>query len=326
MADPEVLDRETAQTTDLIRHPGIPTTLNELALRKGEAVEIIEARIRILETARLAAIRATHPSDWLLFKAKDEQGGQVVGYLQDSGCERVRDIFGISIENVSTPEKIAGATPQEFHYLRSGDGRCSLTAQYIQGIEGGRSSTEDFCKDKTGAALELAVRKAARANLDGQIVRELAGLASVPIAELESAWTGTHKKVEQCRRGRGFGSADERLGATRQGDPDVEPPTCPHCQPPHTVKLRYRPAKGDRKAFYGCPHYETHPNKKIIIDAAEWVAKQLAGQPPAQPLQASATTSAPPPAQSPASPADEPPPLTDVDIPFGGNRGRGKER
>lgn len=318
-ADPDVLDREEP-ATDLIRHPGIPTTLNELALRKGEAVEIIEARIRILETARLAAIRATHPSDWLLFKAKDEQGGQIVGYLQDSGCERVRDIFGISIEHVSTPEKIAGATPQEFHYLVSGDGRCSLTAQYIQGIEGGRSSTEDFCKDKTGAALELAVRKAARANLDGQIVRELAGLASVPIAELESAWTGTHKKVEQCRRGRGFGSADERLGATRQGDPDVEPPTCPHCQPPHTVKLRYRPAKGDRKAFYGCPHYETHQNKKIIIDAAEWVAKQqIAGQQPAQQPQQQASPVAQP-------PANEPPPLTDRDLEFGGGRGRGKER
>jgi len=315
--DPEVLEREEAQALAL-RHPGIPTTLAELALRKGEATEIIEARIRVLETARMASIRATHPEDWLLFKAKDEQGGQVVGYLQDSGCERVRDIFGISIENVSVPEKIPGADPGVFHYLVRGDGRCSLTTQLIEGIEGGRSSTEDFCKDKTGAALELAVRKAARANLDGQIVRELAGLAGVPIAELEAAWTGTHKKVERCRRGRGFGSGDERLGAVRQGEPDVTPPTCPHCRPAHSVKLKYRAAKGDRKAFYGCPHYETHPQQRIIVDAAEWMAKAQTGT-------ANQQTAAPV-AEQPKSKGSrqQATPLTASDI-FGGDRDPGSE-
>lgn len=308
-ADPEVLDPE-APNAMALRSPSIPTTLAELAALKGQATEIIEARIRVLETARMAAIKATHPEDWLLFKAPDEQGGQVVGYLQDSGCERVRDIFGISVFNVSQPEKIPGAEPHIFHYLVSGDGSCTLTAQTIEHIEGGRSSTEDFCKDKTGAALELAVRKAARANLDGQVVRELAGLAGVPIAELQTAWTGTHKTTDRCRRGRGFGSRSERLGANSEKAPDVEPPVCPHCG----TKGAYRPGKGDRGAFYGCPNYQKHAEKKWIVDAAKWEAEQRA--------KPAATTPA---AADPKKAAAAKPPLHGDDIFGGAGREPGSE-
>lgn len=316
--DPEVLPPET---TDLeLRHPGVPTTLAELATLKGQGHEIIEARIRVLETARKAAIRATHPTDWILFKAKDDQGGQIVGYLQDSGCERVRDIFGIGIEHVSSPEKIAGADPNVFHYLVRGDGRCSLTGQMIEGIEGGRSSTEDFCKDKTGAALELAVRKAARANLDGQIVRELAGLGSVPLAELEAAWTGTHKKVAECRRGRGFGTTQERSGGEHPDAPtDLVAPHCPHCGAQAVMRT------SARGPFYSCPRWKQHEDKKWTLDLEKWKqdprSKPAIDVKPQQP-QASATPPTAPAAPPTAtSPADEPPPLTDSDLDFGGGRG-----
>lgn len=321
--DTDVLDREDEPTTDLIRHPGVPTTLAELANLRGEGHEIIEARIRVLETARKAGIRATHPTDWILFKAKDDQGGQIVGYLQDSGCERVRDIFGIGIENVHAPEKIAGADANTFHYLVRGDGRCSLTGQMIEGIEGGRSSTEDFCKDKTGAALELAVRKAARANLDGQIVRELAGLGSVPLAELEAAWTGTHKKAADCRRGRGFGTTQERSGGEHPDAPtDVVPPSCPHCG---AVAVLRSSARGP---FYGCPRWKQHEDKKWTLDLEKWKqdprskpidvkAQQGAGQATAN----SAPTQQSVPAPASPVPADEPPLITDSDLDFGGGRG-----
>lgn len=278
--DPEIVDDEPV-TTIALRSPTVPTTLAELAARKGEAIEIIEARVMVLETLRKAAIRATHPEDWILFKAPDDQGGQIVGYLQDCGCDRVRDIWGIEVYDLSRPEKIAGNTPDAFNYIVGGSGRCKLTRQVVEDMEGGRSSLDDFCKGKTGADLELTVRKAARANLDGNITRELAGMKSVPLQEIEAAWAGTNKKADRCRRGRGFGSRDERLGATRAGVPDVEPPTCPHCKPPNTVKLVYRAGKDNRGAFYGCPNYAKHPQQKIIVDAAEWVAKQ--SKAPAEP-------------------------------------------
>jgi hypothetical protein len=282
VADPEVLepDTTTALERQQTRHPGIPITIGELAARKGEAVEIIDARITILETARKRAIRMTSPEDWILYKAKDER---ITGYLQDAGCDRIRDITGIEVFGVSAPERLVAADGQSFMYVITGNGRSKLTGQVVEHMEGGRSSTDDFCKDKTGQSLELTVRKAARANLDGNITRELAGLKSVPLDELKEAWKESTppKNWEHCHKGRGFGSQDERLGATRVGEPEVDAPTCPHCKPVNgqPVKLKYRAGKDGREPFYGCPNYQTHPNAKVIINAAEWIAKQKAATP-----------------------------------------------
>jgi hypothetical protein len=307
---------ERSETVVALRRPDVPVTVSELAALKGEALEVIEARVQILETIRKAALRATHPEDWVLFKAPEEHGGQIVGYLQDSGADRVRDLYGIEVFGVSQPEKISTNDPAVFHYVISGSGRCRLTLQAVEAIEGGRSSTDDFCKGKTGAELELAVRKAARANLDGNITRELAGLKSVPIDALKEAWAGTKKTVEQCRLGRGFGTRDERVGGRSEKAPDVDPPVCPHCG----AKGVYRPAKGDRKPFYGCPNYAKHADKKWIVDAAKWVAQaQVAdatkNAPADQPSPTTATKSA---ATNKSRPVD---PLSADDIPWT-SRGR----
>lgn len=271
-ADAEV---DAFANTLALRRPDIPVTLSELAALKGEALEIIEARVQVLETLRRAAIRATSPEDWILFKAPDEQGGQIVGYLQDCGADRVRDLYGIEIYDISKPEKVVGQEPGVFHYLVTGSGRCKLTRQILEMVEGGRSSTDDICRGKSGAELELLVRKSARANLDGNITRELAGMKSVPLGDLETAWTGTKKLVTYCRRGRGFGSRDQRVGGRAENAPDIDPPICPHCK----SKGVYRPAKGDRNAFYGCPNYAKHADKKFIVDAAKWAAEHAATAP-----------------------------------------------
>ena len=272
------------------RRPDIPTNLETLAALKGEAIAVVEARVTVLTTLRKASIRSTSPEDWTKFKTNQEHGGQEVAYLSDAGCDRVADLFGIEKYGISKPEKVVGADPTQFHYLIQGSGRCKLTGQVLECVEGGRSSSDEFVKGKTGVELELLVRKAARANLDGNIVRELAGLKSVPVAELAAAWAGTNKRVEQCRRGRGYGTADERVGGTRESEPDVPPPVCPHCG----AKARFRPARGDRGAFYGCPNYEKHADKKWTVDAAKWIAQSQQ--------------------QAPAEP-----PLTAADVNFGGS-------
>lgn len=273
MPDPTVV--ESDPTTLALRRPDVPTTLGELAALKGEAVEIIEARAQVLHTLRTAAIRATHPEDWLLFKSPEELGGQITGYLQDCGCDRVRDLYGIEVFGITPPQKISGTEPATFHYVITGSGRCKFTKQTVEAMEGGRSSTDDFCKDKTGADLELAVRKAARANLDGNITRELAGMKSVPVDELARAWDGTAKKVDGCRLGRGFGSRSERLGGASEKAPEVAPPVCPHCGSTGV----YRPGRNGRGAFYGCPKYQSHADKKWIVDAEAWIKQQQAKKP-----------------------------------------------
>jgi hypothetical protein len=296
-----------------LRRPDTPTTITELAALAGGAIDVIQARVQIIATLRVASIRATYPEDFVLFKTPDEHGGQIVGYLQDAGCDRVRDLWGIEVFNVSAPEKITGAQPGDFHYLVSGSGRCKLTQQVVETVEGGRSSTDDFCKGKVGAELELLVRKAARANLDGNITRELAGMKSVPLDELKAAWTGTTKRVEQCRRGRGFGTHDERLGGRSDKVPDVDPPICPHCK----TRGVYRPAKGNRAPFYGCPNFEKHSDKKFFVDAENWVAQQR------QSAAASAQASAPE-TPSPAAPAPAKGPISAAEV-FGNKRQPGGE-
>lgn len=259
----------TAQALAL-RHPATPTTVDEISAQQHPG-ELAAARVTVIETLRTASIRLTHPEDWVLFKSPDEHGGQIVGYLQDAGCDRVRDIWGIEIFQISQPERVA-AIDGSFHYLITGSGRCRLSRQIVESIEGGRSSTDDFCRGKTGIDLELTVRKAARANLDGNITRELSGLKAIPLVELQRAWDGQNKKIESCRRGRGFGSHTERLGGRSETAPDVEPPVCAVCGKTGI----YREGRNGRGAFYGCPNYQNHQDKKWTVDAARWIAQQQA--------------------------------------------------
>lgn len=290
----------------MIRSPAIPTTIAELAHLKGEALEILEARVRILETLHKSALRMTSPPDWVLFKSPEEHGGQVVGYLQDCGAERCRDLYGIEIFNVSTPQKIPGATPAEFFYVITGDGRCSITRQQVEAMEGGRSSTEDFCKDRKGADLELAVRKAARANLDGNITRELAGLKSVPIEEIAEAWKGTNKTIEQCRRGRGFGTRDQRLGATA-AEAAIDPPLCPVCKKPMLLR------NGQRGKFYSCADYKDHGRAAKTWNLEDWIAETKKRQAAAEPVTYANGRDAHEAANEHAAKMAEPPPAGKVD-------------
>jgi hypothetical protein len=287
----EPIDTDDAETTtalDTTRRPGlVPRDLDALAALPGTgALDNIRAREVVLTTARFAILRMAAPEHMVLFKAPD---GQITAYLGDHACEGARNLLGIEIYNQSRPEKLLGDEPGVFYYVVTGDGRCKLTGQTV---EGGRASTDDFCKGKHGLALELDVRKAAVANLIGRIVRSLGALSEVPTRDLETAWAGTNKSIEACRKGKGFGTRDERVGGRSAKAPNVDPPICPHCK---SVGV-YRPANGDRKPFYGCPNYEKHPGKKFIVDVDQWVAKQTAAAAPA------------PAAPAPADPAPTSPP------------------
>jgi hypothetical protein len=292
--DANDLDDAPAESSALdLRRPGVPVDLNELAAYKGEALDIIDARATILKTVRRAAISATSPEDWLLFKSPPEHGGQETAFLQDVGCQRVRDLYGIEIFKPSRPERVGTNDPAVFHYLMHGSGRCKLTGQVVEDVEGGRSSTEDFCRGKVGVELELAVRKAARANLNGSITRELAGLKSVPVDELRDVWAGTRKKIEACRLGRGYGTRDARLGGVTAVDANVDAPVCRLCKTAMSLK------KGSRGNFYSCPNWKSHGKDAYTVDFNDWIA-EVQKRPPAP--------------ASAAPPADKgtPPPVDEV--------------
>jgi hypothetical protein len=193
----------------------VPGSLTDLASRLDDGMAIIKAREMILETARHAGVRMTEPEDWLLFKDKQ---GRTVGYLQDCGCERVRPIFGISTFDVGRPEKLPLADGG-FIYTITGSGRCALTQEIIENVMGGRASTDDYITRQDpplkGAQLELAVMKAARSNLEGNITRALAGLKTVPLEEIEEIFSPDKKKTRaRFREGRGFGKQADRAQNT----------------------------------------------------------------------------------------------------------------
>jgi hypothetical protein len=67
----------------------------------------------------------------------------------------------------------------------------------------------------------------------------------------------------------------------------VDPPVCPHCKEPGI----YRPAKGNRAAFYGCKNWEAHAKAKLkafTVDAGEWIKEQAKKAPAAAPGPAAA--------------------------------------
>ena len=276
--EPEILPPETA-----VAKKTIPTTLEELAA-SADGQEIVEARAQILETIRTKSIRATHPSDWLLFKAPD---GNITGFLQDLGCKRVAPLWGVDVEppkgkdeffyEKTTIEAKDGHNG-EFAYMIIGDGYCDLTKRFVRGVMGARCSTDDFIvKQKppvTGVMLEIRVKQAAMANLAGNILRRLTGLQSVPIEELDRCWQGTGKTSKKCTYGRGFGSGAERRGA------DVGPaPACPTCKLPG---MKYKQGGKTKEGkeyspFWSCADY---PQCKGTMKDTEWKRQQQEQAPP----------------------------------------------
>ena len=256
------------ERTLAVRHPAVPITIEDLAALRGAAMDIIDTRATVLDTLRARSIRATYPTDWVLYKAPEEQGGQVVGYLQQCGAQRLLDVWGISVYDVSEPQLMPGTEQGAFSYRMTGSGRSNITGQVVEKVEGSRHSLDDVVRGKSGPALDDAVRKNTRANLDGNIARRLSGLNSVPADELQRVWATCTppRSLDFCRLGRGFGSRSERLGGTAEKAPDVPPPVCPHCG----TTGAYRPAKDGRSAFYGCPKYASHKDKKWIVDADAW--------------------------------------------------------
>lgn len=250
----ELLPPETALDR---RRPVVPVTLSDLAERKEDGVAIIEARNLILTTLRKASLALTMPQDWVLFRTRD---GHVTGFLQDLGCDRIRALWGVEITPKGGYERTQ-AGDGSFAYTIRGRGYCKVTGETVTDLEGTRYSTEEFVKNDKGIELEIKVKKSARANLDGSIVRKLTGMKSVPEEELAEAWAGSWKKTSHCARGKGFGTRAEREGAqTREERPNVPVPICDECQGP----LSYVPAGIGRDnksydAYWRCPQYRWDP-------------------------------------------------------------------
>lgn len=308
--DAEEIKEPPPETALELRRPSTPATLSEIAALGGEGVKIVQARVQILQTLKAASIAMTHPEDWLLFKDKD---GNIKCYLMDAGCDRISALWGIEVFNISDPVKIT-AEDKSFCYVVVGDGRCAITGQVVEKIEGMRASTDDVAKTLKGAKQEYVVRKSARANLDGSILRELSGFKNVPISVLEET-VPTKNWRERGAKGKGFGSSNERQ-QEREGEIDLSSPVppCPKCG--GAMWDNRRDKRNPKAPDFKCKKQGSDPN----CDGAQWLdsKKPSTPAPPQQaPVAPPSPASVPPPASAPPQQTTQPPGPTAA--PSGGN-------
>lgn len=205
----------------------------------AEAETIFERRSKLIETCYLVAIGRTRPQDWILFK--DPQGN-VHAMLAASGAQLVAEVYGVRLSNVRPrddrglfdPERVE-YTPGVFGFRGACDAYSRINGRE-QMIEMTRRSDEDFTgrtvdgdgrfthdKDKRAGAFEGDLRSSVLTGLLTKAVRILCGMTRVPVSDLERAWGNSGKKVEQCRKGHGFGtSADRNAGAVTTEDVKTE--------------------------------------------------------------------------------------------------------
>lgn len=75
------------------------------------AIEEVESRIRLLERVLNLAIKRTDPSDWC------DQNGKP--YLMESGCAKVRPIFGVDLKTLSVEKFNEHDDRGDFYYFVS---------------------------------------------------------------------------------------------------------------------------------------------------------------------------------------------------------------
>ena len=303
-ADPTVDEPLVDEGSLTLRAGAVPVTIEELAaLSVSAAIRNIEARFTIVETIRARAVMATFPTDWVLFKAPEEQGGQITGYLMDVGAKRALGGAGVEVYDVSDPVRVEGSDPGTFSFRFYASGRSNITNQVIEKVLGSRSSTDDACKGLTGVPLEDKVLKMARANCDGNVARKLIGLQNFPGDELVRLWARVNppRSIEQCNRGKGFGSRADRQGVGAA--PNLTPPKCDVCG---TVGV-WRAGKDGKPDFYFCPNHQKHPaGRKWFLDATVWAAKQQSKVPAQETAAAGSGRSAAPSGTPAPVPADRP--------------------
>ena len=165
----------------------------------AQAIARVETMVRTLEQLRVASIKATYPSDWIIHKSVNHDGEIIrqVGYLQDSGAERAGKVWGIEVGNPAIEREDFPDGTYSYHMLA--DAWSKVTGERLDYAEGSRWSGDRFFerqkKNDNDRIDPTDVRKSAYANLHGRAVRALSGLNGVPVDTLRQAGLDVDKLV-----------------------------------------------------------------------------------------------------------------------------------
>lgn len=164
----------------VVEQSATPTPL-EVQLDSQKAIARISAVAQVIDGCAKASIQRTNHADWV----KMGEGY----YLQASGAQKIRPIFGIYFRDRHVTKEI---NPDgSYAYLVSGVvGSKVLDQLYGEitiEIDGGRSSNDPFFKGRDGTkeADPLDVRKAALSNWEARAVTALLGLKNLNAEDLK---------------------------------------------------------------------------------------------------------------------------------------------
>lgn len=215
----EVVDTPVNETTPAIRRT--TGSLLERWVEAGpeQALQRADALVKTLEVLRVASIKATYPSDWIIHVSRDKDGNIISqrGYLQDIGAERGGKVWGIEVGSpIIERENHPDGT---FSYNMLADAWSKVTGERAENVEGSRWSGDKFFSRSVGPDEKIDpsdVRKAAFANLHGRAVRALAGLNGVPLDVLRTAGVDIGKVVvvDYEKGAKGGESAGASVGTT----------------------------------------------------------------------------------------------------------------
>lgn len=179
-----------------------------------DAMRIFQKRAELLENCRLYAIRATNPVDWILSRG---DSGDEIAMPSDSACTKIADVYGIDLTEVKPLDSRGVFSPEvetddkgRTTYRGWASASSRTTGRRIVMIECARRDDEKFIgRDDNPNDIRSAVLTLMRS----KATRIISGLAKVPRAVLEAAWSGTPKNTEQCTKGHGYGSGADRRAA-----------------------------------------------------------------------------------------------------------------
>jgi len=184
----------------------------------GDALQRITRAEEILKQIRAAALRLTGPRDWVAMKGKGATDETATCLLTSSGARRIAPLYGVTC-SPAEPRTSVGTFSPEVEQGEDGEvqvgawcqARSALTGEEVT-VSISRSNIEDFIgrqgvkRFKGTLVAKSDLVQSCHSGLHTKAVRELAGMKSVPIAELLAVGL----KFDEITKGSGFGSASDR--------------------------------------------------------------------------------------------------------------------
>jgi len=225
---PDDIRKEETELQTVVRR----TTMDALTMKDGitekDVERMLAARLKIVQTMRLFALKLTQPEDWTLWRDNE---GHVVATPRASAMLRVRPWFNVSVFNHRSMDGRPGEpTTSE---IQKGDKKVTvlemqcdvrLGTDILEGIPFSIRSDDQFIgraarEERYGGPREQDLLSCLRTGLDKKAIAMAIGITKVPETELAAAGID----VKRCYKGSGYGSSSERSAGkvAEEGVPEL---------------------------------------------------------------------------------------------------------